>query len=398
MSATVAPAVAITGLGLVTPLGINLRETWQTILSGRFITDHGRVPIEPRGTPPRITQLALLAAREALADAGGGRDWFRDHSSASQSSAEGTALIVGTSKGTVETWATAPPHMRNSAYVVGAWPGLADLARDLARELQLCAGPRMTCSAACASGLHALARGVMLLGTGECRRALVVAAESSLHPLFVGSFHRLGVLADPAVGCRPFDENRCGFLMSEAAAAVCLEPAADRAQVCGRKPPVLIERFALGSDPTHITGMDPHGRPLRRLLANVLGKCGVDLVHAHGTATIANDPIELSAIAGSLPDDCMPAIYSHKAALGHSLGASGLVSVVLSVRMHEAGLVPGNVCTSRPIAAGRLRPARDTQPRHLDRSMVIAAGFGGALAALTLVSGDSARRRMPPAC
>ena len=81
----------------------------------------------------------------------------------------------------------------------------------------------MTLSAACASGIYALIRAVMMIQAGEVQRAIVVASESSLHALFTASFARLGVLAPPGYGCRPFDRQRQGFVISEAAAAVCLE-------------------------------------------------------------------------------------------------------------------------------------------------------------------------------
>ena len=101
--------------------------------------------------------------------------------------------------------------------------GLAQMSAEIAMELQAGRGPRLIFSAACASGLHALIRGAMLIHSGEAKRVLVAAAEASIHPLFLGSFKRLGLLPRPGVGCRPFDLHRDGFLMSEAAAAVCLE-------------------------------------------------------------------------------------------------------------------------------------------------------------------------------
>ena len=87
-------------------------------------------------------------------------------------------------------------------------------------SLQLLDGPALTISAACASGLHALIRATMMIRGGEADRVLVVAAEASVSPIFLGSFRRMGVLPAEGVGCRPFDQARDGFLMSEAA-AVC---------------------------------------------------------------------------------------------------------------------------------------------------------------------------------
>src|SRR5204862_7358830 len=98
----------------------------------------------------------------------------------------------------------------------------------------------------------------------------------------------------------------------------------------------------LGGAATHLTGGDPEGTTLRRLLNHVVDGQPVDLVHAHATGTEMNDPIELAAIESALPADQDPPaiLYSHKGALGHSLGAAGLVSVVLNCMSHHKGVVP----------------------------------------------------------
>src|SRR5439155_11417411 len=159
---------------------------------------------------------------------------------------------VGTSKGGISAWVIAPP--------VDSF--LASLAVAVRARLPLLdGGPSLTISAACASGLHALIRAAMMIRSGEADRVLVVAAEASVSPIFLGSFRRMGVLPAEGVGCRPFDQDRDGFLMSEAAAAVCLEPAETGARGYAR-----IERCALGGDATHMTAGDPDGRTLRRLL------------------------------------------------------------------------------------------------------------------------------------
>ena len=301
--------------------------------------------------------------------------------------ADDTALVVGTSKGEIVSWITPLSHMYETSYVSAGRMrafGLADLADSLAGELLIGRGPRLTVSGACASGLHALIRAAMLIQSGEARRALVVAAEASVHPLFVGSFRRLGVLAAEGQGCRPFDQDRGGFLMSEAAAAVCLE-ASTRAD-SSRAPLADIDRFALGGDATHLTGGDPDARTLRRLLATVIDNRPVDLIHAHATGTVAHDPIELAAIESSVEaSDHPPSVYSHKAALGHSLGAAGLVSVVLNCVSHQTGVIPGNVQTRRPIDAERVTIAREPVTRRVSRSVAVASGFGGSVGVVSLV-------------
>ena len=348
----------ITGTGLQTPLGAGVQATWSALLDGRFVSDHARAlsPNAAAGTP-RVHHIALLAAQEALLDAGIAPD--RLH---------GTEfpIVVGTSKGAIDEWLD-----RGSASMCG----LADAADFVADALGV-SGTRLTLSAACASGLHALWRAVQLIRSGEAERVLVVAAESSLHPLFIANFDRLGVLAPPGYGCRPFDKRRKGFVMSEAAAAVVIESSADRGYA-------RIDRIALAGDATHLTSGDSDQRALRWALRQVIDPAGVDLIHTHGTGTQANDSAELSAIERVIPPDARASLYSHKGALGHSLGASGLVSVVLNCTCHEVGAVPGNVRTSDPVAS-TLAIGIAAQRKRVVRSIAMAAGFGGAIGAVSL--------------
>lgn len=286
-------------------------------------------------------------------------------------------MVVGTSKGAVETWMTAPPGPAQAC-------GLASIAGALRKSHPALDGPALTVSSACASGLHALIRAAMMIRFGEARRVLVVAAEASVHPLFLASFTRLGVLPREGVGCRPFDEQREGFLMSEAAAAICLEAGDSDARPRGY---ASVDRFALGGDATHLTAGDEAGRTLRRLLQMVVDGRGVDLLHAHGTGTTFNDPLELSAVS----DHCVigpavPIVYSHKGALGHSLGAAGLVSIVLNCVSHRRGIVPGNVQTRHPLRAPRVRLCCEPQQAAVKRSIALAAGFGGPVAVVALSS------------
>ncbi len=369
-SRTLSAVSLITGLGLVTPLGHSVVATWDALLRGQFINDHTKIQLPDAPAVPRVTQLARRAAAEAIREAG----WTADQLRAS-------ALVVGTSKGPVESWLDgAPVHA-----------GLSEVAADLAESFDLC-GPRMTLSAACASGLHALIRGVMMLQHGQCERVLVVAAEASVHPLFLGSFKRLGVLPPESFGCRPFDKQRAGFLMSDAAAAVCIESnechgrPALASERTGRMPVprVAVERFAFGNDATHLTAADPNGIVLRRLLTQVVGDNSVDLVHAHGTGTVLNDAMELAAIEATVR---YPAtLYSHKGAIGHTLGAAGLISIVLNCMAMRHATVPPNIRASDPLPTDHVKLSNQIVHRPIRRSLALAAGFGGPTAVVSLCS------------
>jgi 3-oxoacyl-(acyl-carrier-protein) synthase len=325
----------------------------------RSISDHCRVP--GFSGPDRVTKLALSAANEALAQAG----W-----SEADRRREEYGLFVGTSKGEIESWCDPQTSPLIS--------GLSSVEVTLGHQLHFGAGPRLTTSSACSSGLHALVRAALAIQAAEAQRVLIVAAEASVQPIFISSFKRLGVLAPEGHGCRPFDQDRAGFIISEAAAAVCLERATEMNR--GRAI-AAIDRWAIGADATHLTAGDPEAKTLKRLLARMNG-ARFDLIHAHATGTTVNDPAELSAIE-SIVGDSRPALYSHKAALGHSLGAAGLVSVVINCLCHLHSKVPPNVRTTHPIPMKNVQFPNKTLNRPVARSLAIAAGFGGPLAVVS---------------
>jgi len=369
----VEPIPLITGLGLVTPLGVSVESSWRGLLEGRHILDSGRVGQVAHADEPRVNLLALCAAEQALGEA----KWSDNERSSA-------ALLVGTSKGPVESWIGASACNSITR-------GISDTANCLADHFGFSTGPRRTLSAACASGLHALIFGAMLIRSGQVSRCLIVGAESSLNPMFIESFRRLGVLAKPGEGCRPFDRDRSGFVMSEAAAAVTIE-AADETSARSRSGGYAkIDSFALAGDATHLTGSDPTGRTLSRVLANVINHRPIDLIHAHATGTVLHDPVELAAIATNLiQHDAEPLIYSHKGALGHSLGAAGMISVVLNCLIHRHGIIPGNVRTQAPLPIRGARIDANPVAGNFRRSIVTASGFGGTIAAVALSdAGDS---------
>jgi 3-oxoacyl-[acyl-carrier-protein] synthase II len=355
--------LSITGIGLITPLGHSAAASWDALLRGDSIDEHAKVSLADASAELRVVALARHAAAQAIAQA----KW---PSEKLQSPA--TALIVATSKGPVESWL--------AGNVSPA--GLAEVASGVAAGLGLGTGPRLTISAACSSGLQALIRAAMMLQSGDAQRVLVVAAEASVHPLFVGSFQRLGVLPPAGFGCRPFDRNRRGFLMSDASAAICLE-------LGGDAPIARVENFAMGADATHLTAGDPSGAVLQRLMKQVIGNgAEVDVVHAHGTGTIANDAIELNAIESVFAGHKnRQSIYSHKGALGHSLGAAGLVSIVINCLMHRDDVVPPNARLTEPLPTRWVRLEASAVNRKVGRSIALAAGFGGPVAVVSLVSG-----------
>ena len=366
-TAAVLNDVFIAGTGLMTVQGLGVAENWQNLLAGRVLHETGIVPLDRDHALPRVSQLAVCAAEEAHIAVG------------SPSLNDGrTALVVGTSKGPIEDWIDTLDGRRPPNVTLG----LARIAADVAAALGHGQGPRLTLAGACASGLLALIRAADLIRQGTCDQALVVAAEASTHRLFQANFQRLGVVATNEEGCRPFDTARRGFLLAEAASAVFLSR-----KLIGVGPCVMVDRACHLADATHLTGPDPRATALRRLLSE-LGPIPVDLVHAHGTGTLQNDAAELPAIIDAF-DHSHPAVFSHKHAIGHTQGAAGLIGVVLNVEMHRQAVILGNANTASPMAESAKRQIaidRTAKTSAVTQSVVIAAGFGGTLAAVRLAT------------
>ncbi len=371
----------IRGVGLITAAGSGAPANWDFLERGRYLTNRGVAPdgalaqafrgawVQFRDNSPldevpsseagRIVMLAGAALGEAL---------FQAQLHPADISSPDTQLFVATSKGPVlsilqacetlrrQDRAGLPPVLPGDlAETVALGP--AALGADLARLFGISTAVH-TSVAACAGALFAVHRAVRALRTGECRRALVVAADASVHPLFEGSFQRLGVLAGPDADgqrrCRPFDPHGGGFFLSEAGAAIVLEVGLEAADAQGSA--IELRGAWTGADGGNLLIPDVSAAALRRGLRACAADGPVSFVHAHAAGT-AHDGVELAAIADVCGD--VP-VFSHKGALGHSLGAAGLVALVISALAHQYGRTPEDQ---------KINPAAN--------SVTLAQGFGG---------------------
>ena len=392
--------VVITGLGLVLPPGAGLAAADATFQGRSAVSRLPAIEGIPDATgaavrnfkPPagtettdRAVQFAVFAADEAWSGAGFDR---------SSPPAERIATVVSLSKGpllALARWARQP---REAA---GFWPALlpdaAASAIALRREL---AGPVLAPVAACASGGHALIWGASLIAGGRVDAAVVGAAEASLHPLVIGSYRRMGVLADgggdPARSVRPFSATRSGFAIGEGAGILVLESEASAARRCA-VPLARIRGWATGSQACPLAAMEPTGEALSRIISGALAMAGlaaeaVDYIHAHGTATPDNDVAEARAIRRALgPPAGRVSVSSTKGAHGHLLGAAAAVELVLTVLAMRRGSAPPTANLTDPDPAIGLDCTPLTARRRPIRcALKIASGFGGQVAAVVLTS------------
>ncbi len=351
----------LTACALLTPLGNTPEDNWRKMaLDGATLNRSLLIPgveeaIKDRFPEisevqdfDRVIKIALLAAADALAQTDQPRLSSDD------------ALFVATSKGPILTLLSALKNPINidpiAAEQIALGPGA------VCSYLQRLLGTTdiaHTSVAACAGSLAAVHRAHQVVQAGQHRRAIVVAADSSIHPLFDSSFARLGILAPRdergRCECRPFDPAGKGFFITEAAAAVILERAESGV--------IRLEKTWLGGDGTDLLATDPAARSLRKGIRHLAAGTSIDFVHAHATGT-RHDAYELSAIAEIKPQY----VFSHKRFLGHSLGASGLVGLVLSAMCHQH----------------QMTLMGDSLPRE-SASLTLAQGFGGHIGAVRLL-------------
>jgi 3-oxoacyl-(acyl-carrier-protein) synthase len=392
--------VVITGLGLVLPPRAGLAAA-EAVFQGRSAVSllpaikgipgaTGAAVREfqpPKGTESadRAVQFAIAAAEEAWAGAGSGRFAL---------SPERVATVVSLSKGPL--LALAGSAERQCCGMPDWTQAGADAAASaIAARLGL-AGPVLAPVTACASGGHALIWGASLVSRGRVDAAIVGAAEASLHPLILGSYRRMGVLADAgddaARSVRPFSATRRGFALGEGAGILILESEASAARR-GAAPLARIKGWATGAQACGIAAMEPTGEALSRIITAALARAGlaakaVDYIHAHGTATPDNDAAEARAICRALgPAAERVSVSSTKGAHGHLLGAATAVELVLTVLAMGRGEAPPTANLTDPDPAIGLDCTPLVARRRPMRCVLkIASGFGGQMAAIVLTA------------
>lgn len=377
--------VAVTGLGAITGFGAGAELLWASLVEGRRamrereeLTAQGLrvgpvalVPSLPLEAPSRAAQMAVAAAREAVANAGEVPRGPR------------LGVACGTTLGGISSWLRAvradgaePPAPRR-----WNWAGPAQaIAEALGAR-----GPVEVSSVACASGNAALGAALDLVREGTCD-VVVAGGVDALHDFVLSGFACLK--ATDLEPCRPFDRARKGLNLGEAGCFLVLEAEA-HARARGARIRAFLDGYGTSADAVHMTGPDREGRGAARAMLGALKDAGlppeeVDYVSAHGTATVFNDLMESKALALVLGERARTTpVNSIKSALGHTLGAAGALEALLCVRTLETGLVPPTPGLQELDPAIALDVVRD-RPRAVEprTALSTSSGFGGTNAAL----------------
>jgi 3-oxoacyl-[acyl-carrier-protein] synthase II len=334
----------------------------------------------------RFSQLAVIAAREAVADAGLDTSvWETDR----------VAVVIGSAHGGL------PFYDRQSAVLAEKGvrrvsPKLAPMTTVNSAASSVCMdlgarGPSLSVSTACSSGTVAIGTALQLLRAGACDIVIAGGAESVCSRLLIASACQMRAVStrrdDPSTACRPFDADRDGFVVGEGAGLVVLERP-EHAAARGARIRAGIAGYGASSDAYAAVAPDPEGAGIERALRTALADAGVATaevghVNAHGTSTVMNDLIEATVLHRVLGD--RPLVTSTKAMTGHALGAAGGIETALTVVALERQLVPptGNFRT-RDIRIPIDVVAKEARSAAFECAVKTSMGFGGHNAALVL--------------
>ena len=409
------PRVVVTGLGATTPLGGDVASTWESMLAGRSgaqTLDHdwaAGLPVQiaaPAAVDPttvidrvqarrldRCEQLALVAAREAWADAG-----------TPTVEPERLGVVVSSGIGGIASTLVAYDTLKDkgwnrlSPYTVpmlmpngsAGWIGI---------ELNARAGVHTTVSA-CASGAEAIGYAIDMIRAGRADVVLAGGTEAAILPLNIAAFAAMRALStrndEPQRASRPFDKGRDGFLLGEGAGMVVLE-SEEHAARRGATVYAIAAGAGYSSDAHHIAQPDPSGTGIVRAIEHVLTDAGLvpeQVVHvnAHATSTPAGDAVEGQAIAAALgPAVAGVVVSATKSMTGHLLGGAGALESVATILALQNRVAPPTINLDDPDDEAGIDIA--TEPRELKprTSAPMAAlnnsfGFGGHNVALAFVA------------
>jgi 3-oxoacyl-[acyl-carrier-protein] synthase II len=405
--------VAITGIGLITPLAIGTEETWKALVAGRSgvskISSFNPAGLETeiagevKGFSPlkwiserhvktmdRFIHFALAASAMALKDSGIAlEDSLRERVACYLGVGLGGMHLIESA--ILETAKRGPRFGISPYHLTAVLPNMA--AGVVAQHFGL-KGPSLCHATACSSGAHAIGEAMRLIQRGDADAAVAGGSEASLNVSGMGAFNSLRALskrnAAPEKASRPFERDRDGFVMSEGAGVLVLEEW-QRAKARGAQLYAELIGYGASSDAAHPTAPPADGEGAVRCMNWALKDAGrskdeVSYVNAHGTGTRLNDEVETVALKKVFGEGAKRlSVSSTKSMIGHLLGAAGGVEAAFCALAIRDGVVPPTINYDAADPACDL----DYVPNEARRMTVKVAmsnsfGFGGTNACLVL--------------
>ena len=364
--------VVVTGLGVVSPIGLNVPEFWTNLVAGKSGVDYityfdtsafdTKFAAELKGFDPLnymdrklsqrvdpFTQYALVSAQEAVEDSG------IDFEKVNR---EKIGVVYGSGIGGMWTY----HNQQNNLYKRDGNPDrispffipmlIADIAAGRISMKYGLKGPNYATISACTTSAHSIADSVMLIERGDADVMVTGGSEAVICPMGVAGFNSMKALSTrndaPQKASRPFEKNRDGFVMGEGGAALILEElnfAKDRgAKIYGE-----ITGFGLTADAFHITEPAPEGEGVGRAIKLAIENSGltvndIDVINAHGTSTHYNDKNESLAIKNVFGESAYKVpVHSIKSMIGHLLGAAGAIEAISSILTIRDGIIPPTI-------------------------------------------------------
>jgi 3-oxoacyl-[acyl-carrier-protein] synthase II len=404
--------VVITGLGLLTPLGIGVEKSWDALCKG----DSGvskitlfdpkdlpaQIAAEVKGFNPsdwieqkeikkmdRFIHLAVAASQMAMDDSG---------VKISEENAERTGVIVGSGMGGMaaiehyHTILTEKGPKRVSPFFIPMT--IINLASGQISIRFGAKGPNSAPVTACAAGTHAIGESFRIIHRGDADIMITGGTEAVITPLAIGGFCSMKALStrnhDPKRASRPFDKERDGFVMGEGAGIIILE-SLDSAFSRSARIYAEVIGYGMSGDAYHISSPSPNGEGAARCMAIALKDSGIDpseigYINAHGTSTKYGDELETKAIKTVFGEHAYRLkVSSTKSMTGHLLGAAGGVEAVITALAIKTGIIPPtiNLDNTDPECDLDYVPNRAVKT-NLKVAMSNSFGFGGTNACLIL--------------
>ena len=399
--------VAVTGLGLVSPLGNTVQATWEAMLAGRSgagpITrfDPAQLSVkfacEVKGFDPLqyldkkevrrydlFAQFAMAAAVQAVTDACLEQSW-------STVDLQRVGVIIGTGTGGIATF---EENMRTfiekgpsrvSPFFVPMF--MANVASAVVSMRYGAKGPNYSTVSACATSGHSLGDAFRLIQHNDADVMIAGGSEAAITPLALASFANMKALSerndDPATASRPFDKDRDGFVMGDGAAVVILEEW-EHAKKRGAKLYGEMVGYGMTADAYHITAPSPDGEGAQRAMRLALEDGGVrpeqvGYINAHGTSTPHGDAAETAAVKAVFGDEARRLVFgSTKSMTGHLLGAAGALEFAVCVLVLRDGVIPPTINQFTPDPACDLDSAPNKAVRRkVEVALSNSFGFGG---------------------
>jgi len=413
--------VVITGMGMVTPLGSGVEQTWNQLLAGksgastitRFeVSDLAcriacQVPVgdgsdgsfnpddwmeaKERRKVDDFIVYAVASAKQALDDAGWHPKSYEEQTRSGVLIGSGIGGLGGIEEGAITLY-TKGPRRLSPFFIPGRLINLASGHVSIRHGLK---GPNHSVVTACSTGAHAIGDAARLIALDDADVMVAGGAESPICRLAFAGFVACRALStsfndEPERASRPYDRDRDGFVMGEGAGVVVLE-ALDHALARGARIYGEVIGYGMSGDAYHITAPAEDGDGAYRCMQMALKRAGItasdiDYINAHGTSTQVGDEIELGAIHRVLGNAASKvAMSSTKSATGHLLGAAGAIEAIFSLLAIRDGIVPPTINLDNPSVetAIDLVP-KVAQKRQVDTVLSNSFGFGGTNAALIM--------------